>query len=263
MTNSLENLVNLIPEPVYFNPPNFLPVVLLNHPVNGETDKFDHRFSGTDSPETFEKNLKTQPHDWHYRTKEIEYKINSNGYRSLEWKDIDWKEAVVIFGCSNVLGIGLAEDETISHQLSLLMDRPVVNLGGPGVSFDFSFYNSIILSEYYPTPYAVIDLWTGTDRCTYFDKTEIKNCGIWEEHPYFTEYIKNDTHSMLRAKFISMANKNLWKSRCRYYSASFFDRSAYYTDSDWLQIDNQARDLIHPGRKNAKDMARLIARNIS
>jgi hypothetical protein len=262
MTNSLENLVNVIPDPKYFNPPNFLPVVMLNH-ANSETNELDARFSGTDSPSLFEQNLKTQPEDWHYRTKHIEYKINSSGYRTEEWSNIDWKEAVVILGCSNVLGIGLADDETISHQLSFLIDRPVINLGAPGVSFDFSFYNSIILSEYYPTPYAVVDLWTGTDRCTYFDKIDIKHCGIWEQHPYFKEYIRNDTHSMLRAKFVGMANKNLWKSRCRYYSASFFDRSAYYTDSDWIEIDNQARDLIHPGRNNSKDMARLIAKNIN
>ena len=31
----------------------------------------------------------------------------------------------------------------------------------------------------------------------------------------------------------------------------------------WIEIDNQARDLIHPGRKNAKDMARLIAKNVN
>jgi hypothetical protein len=262
MTNSLENLVNVIPDPTYFNPPNFLPVVMLNH-ANLETNELDARFSGTDSPSLFEQNLKIQPEDWHYRTKHIEYKINSSGYRTEEWSNIDWKESVVMLGCSNVLGIGLADDETISHQLSFLIDRPVINLGAPGVSFDFSFYNSIILSEYYPTPYAVVDLWTGTDRCTYFDKIDIKHCGIWEQHPYFKEYIRNDTHSMLRAKFVGMANKNLWKPRCRYYSASFFDRSAYYTDSDWIEIDNQARDLIHPGRNNSKDMARLIAKNIN
>jgi hypothetical protein len=261
------NLHNLISTPWYFNMPKFLPVQMLMFPDNSEESTYDKRskkFSGTDSPDLFEKNLKIQPPSWHYRTKEIIYNANSNGYRAPEWKDVDWGESVVVFGCSNVTGIGLAEDETVTHYLSQVLNRPVINLGAPGTSMEFSLYNSAILSENYPMPYAVIQIWTGIDRCTYFDKHEPVSCGIWDtDHHYFKAYAKNDTHSLVQAKFIEMTSRNMWKGKTQYYSASYFDRVAYYTNSDWIEIDNRARDLVHPGRDNSKEMALLIADNLS
>lgn len=247
--------------PAYSLGRQFFPINVLTH--RGKMFKFTNDFASYDSPHLFKKSLKSQPEDWHYRKKIVKYVTNSDGYRAPEWNTVDWKESVVIFGCSNVMGIGLAEDETISSQLSKISQRPVINFGAPSTAMDFSFYNSVILSENHPIPYAVIQIWTGIDRCSHFEKNSILSCGIWEQSLYFKEYVRNSYHPAVTAKMISLASKNLWKDRCRYYSASFYEDTAYYLDCAYLRIDNQARDLLHPGRENAREMAELIFKNIS
>jgi hypothetical protein len=261
------NIGPIIPTPQYFNLPNFLPIQMLMYPDSSPESTHDNqskKFSGTDSPELFKQNLKTQSLDWHYRTKEIIYNVNSSGYRAPEWKDVDWNAAVVVFGCSNVAGIGVAEDETVTYYLGQLLNRPVINLGAPGSSIEFSVYNSAILAESYPVPYAVIQIWSGVDRCTHFSKDLAWHCGPWDtKHHYFKSYVKNDTHSLVRAKFLEMISRNLWKGKTKYYSASYFNKVAHYTNSEYLEIDNDARDLLHPGRHCNLKMAELIAANIN
>ena len=245
------------PLPSYFNPPDFLP----NHFLENIADP---RFSNFDTEKRYRKNLKSQPDDWHYRTKEVLYQTNSKGYRAPEWDKINWGRAVVILGCSNVTGIGLAEDETISHQLSLMLNRPVINLGVPASSIECSFYNSVILAESYPTPYAVVNIWTNTDRAIYFHKNHKEDLGIWTpQNPFFKEFIRDPLHPFMQARFIAMASRQMWKDKSRYFSASFFEDAAHYMQCDYIDIDNGARDLVHPGRKNAIEMASLIAQNIS
>ena len=257
----MDKPIGAVDIPGYIDFPNFLPTRILCH--KDQKGNITDRFADFDSPELYQMNLKKTPPDWHYRNKEVTYIMNSNGYRAPEWKDMDWQESVVIFGCSNVAGIGLAEDETIHHYLSTILNRPVIAIGAPGASINFCFYNSVILSECYPEPYAVIQLWSTLDRCTSFSGEEIINGGPWDDdNKFFREYNETDYNPPIHAKLTSIASKNLWKDRCRYYSASYFDRTAYYTDCEHVEIDNEARDLLHPGRKNSITMAKLIAENI-
>jgi hypothetical protein len=249
--------------PEYYKPPYFFPINVMTH-TDPKTGKIDTNFADFDDPARFARSLASQPSDWHYRNKTIKYKMNSSGYRCPEWKDINWKEAVVLFGCSNVMGIGLAEDETIDYHVSQMLSRPVINLGAPGSGIDFSFYNSLILAENYPTPWSVVQIWTGVDRCTYFNEGFLSRCGIWDaKHHFFKEFAKDEYHSIVQAKLLSVASKQIWAERTRYFSTSFFDMTAYFTGCKDIDIDNQARDLLHPGRNSARQMAEHIVSNIS
>ncbi len=249
--------------PAYVSNYKFLKASLLTYEeIVDNTVTHTNKFSSYDSLKLLEENLKTQPADWHYRTKQITYKCNSNGYRSDEWNSINWKKAVVIFGCSCTVGVGLAEDETITHQLSNILNRPVVNIGVSASSMQFSFINSVLLSKNFPTPYAVVQLWTNVDRFTLFKEQQIEHLGPWDTAEIYKEFVNYPYHALTEATYISTASKELWKNRCRYYSASFFNQTAYYTESDWIEIDNKARDLVHPGRNSARNMAELIAKNI-
>lgn len=96
----------------------------------------DKCWSGTDTKKLYESNLKKQPKNWYYRNNNVRYTINSNGYRTYEFKDINWKNSVIIFGCSQVFGIGLDDEYTISNQLSKLIKCPVINMGMGGVVND-------------------------------------------------------------------------------------------------------------------------------
>lgn len=252
------NLVNANPIPGYFNPPNFLPIFYLEDWNNNE-------YSTYDTKKRFEDNLKAKGNKWHYARTKVYYNNNKDGYRAPEWNTVDWANSVVVFGCSNVTGIGLAEEETITSQLSKMINRPVINLGAPSTSIDFSFFNSLILAEKYPTPYAVVHLWTSIDRFTRFRQTEMEHLGIWnyEKDNFYTDYVSDTYQTIMNGKMISMASRNLWKDKSRYYAASFFDITAHYMECDRIEVDNEARDLLHPGRLKAAETAQLIAENIT
>jgi hypothetical protein len=254
--------------PLYFTEFPMLKASLLTHidealTVEHKRDIHTNKFSSYDSLKLFDNNSKTQPSDWHYRTKEVTYQCNSNGYRAKEWGEIDWTNAVIVFGCSCTVGVGLAEDETISYYLEQITKRPVVNMGVSASSMQFSFINSTLLAKNFPTPYAVVQLWTNIDRYTIFKEQIIDHIGPWDDNKFYNEIIMNPHQSMLTAAYTSIASRELWKNKCKYYSASFFEPTAHYTESDWVYIDNQARDLVHPGRNSARHMAELIAKNIS
>ena len=265
LRRNMYKLLNASPLPDYVTDYKFLKSLILNYADDATPGHqiYSNKFTSYDSPALFEKNLQTQPDDWHYRSKEVTYACNLNGYRADEWHLIDWQNAVVVFGCSCTLGVGLAEDETVTAQLSKMLNRPVVNMGASASSMQFSFINSTLLSKYFPTPYAVVNLWTNIDRFTIFKDYKIDHAGPWDDTAMYKEYATNIHHSMTEASYISIASRELWKNRCKYYSASFFDQTAHYTESAWIEIDNQARDLTHPGRISSKKMARLISRNIA
>lgn len=127
-------------------------------------DKPGKYFGYTDSKEVFEQNLKTQSPDWRWRTEKVEYNINSQGYRAPEWNSIDWNNSVLFFGCSYVYGIGINAEQTCPHQLSLLLDNPVVNLGCPGGSPMFQWINTTLLKSHDIKPKAAIYYWPHPQR---------------------------------------------------------------------------------------------------
>jgi hypothetical protein len=122
-------------------------------------------FGYSDSEELFKKNLKRMPEDWVWRNKQILYTHNSQGYRAPEWKDVDWNNSVLVFGCSFVYGVGIRREETCTKNLSDLLKMPVINLGCNGSSPLFQWVNSTILrSEYNVKPKAVIYYWPYSQR---------------------------------------------------------------------------------------------------
>lgn len=192
------------------------------------------------------------------------YKLNSHGYRTQEFDDIDWKNAVVIFGCSNVYGVGLEEDETICSQLSKEIDRPVVNMGVPGSSMQYSLYNSVILNEFYPTPYAVIQIWTMPERTMTFSRYNINGYGTWniEKNNYMDLWSKNKTNVEVSALFCSMISKQIWESKTNYNEISFFPKTSYLLKCSFIRTIDVARDNLHPGVKTAKKTALKIKENL-
>lgn len=64
------------------------------------------------------------------KTKKIHYKLNSKGYRDVEWTDADLNDSIWCVGHSDVFGIGVHERETWAR----LVDG--VNLGIAGAGWD-------------------------------------------------------------------------------------------------------------------------------
>jgi hypothetical protein len=229
-------------------------------PVDYKIDKY---FSGTDTKKLFKENLKTQPDDWIYRNRKITYTLNSRGYRTNEFKKIDWANSIVVFGCSNVFGIGLDDQDTICKQLEKITGIPVVNMGVGGSSITFSLHNAIILRDGYPTPKAVVNLWPGPDRTVYYYKNKVENCGVWNAVPngYMDVWTSDESHGMTHALLASITSKHLW-ANTSYYEASFWMENSKLMNCDFLLFLDYARDLSHPGIKTSQAVAEQIAKNI-
>ena len=197
-----------------------------------------------------------------------EYKLNSNGYRTNEFKDIDWKESVVIFGCSMVFGEGLDEEQTISYQLSNIINRPVINMGSIGTSIQFSLYNAVVLKENFPTPKAVINLWTEIGRLTAFSTPKAKHYGAWNipEGSFGDMWIQDVSHCEVNAKFAQIISKQFWKD-ANYFEATFFKATRKALKCPHLRghlnSTDYARDNKHPGPLATAAVANRLAKELS
>jgi hypothetical protein len=240
----------------------------LKLPTYLEYGKLLPYFLSKEEKDEYESNKTRLGKDWHYFSKEIQYNLNNDFYRTAEWNQINWKESIVVFGCSHVFGEGLAEDETLVHQLSLLTDRPVINLGQSGTSTVFSWHNSLKLFEKFGKPYAVVQLWTDHSRFLYYDYDEIKRVGFWsggrwdnfntDMKTLYRIWNKNDLHSQMFFKNEALACKTFWSSCTRYYEASFFKDTAELINAVYIDKLDDARDLIHSGVLTHASAARVI-----
>ena len=129
-------------------------------------------FEPSDTEYLYEANLKRQPDTWYYRTHTVTYTWNSNGYRAPEWPEVAWADSYVILGCSHVVGIGVAYEDTLGEQLSRLLGAPVVNLGIGGSSSQLMLANSLRLIDAGIRPKGVITVEPQLERAVYWQGLE-------------------------------------------------------------------------------------------
>lgn len=216
----------------------------------------EERFFGSgDTQKTFRKNTKKLPKDWIYRTKEITYKNNEGGFRTKPFNKINWEEAVVVFGCSFVYGVGLAEEDTLCYILENKLGREVINLGIPGSAVDLNHYNSMILHENFPRPKAIVHCWTSLFRYTDFHDDQIITAT-----PFTNFDLKINWGE--KSKFFVHSDRIVWRNKVVYKEYSFFEESYKELDVPSLDIVDQARELKHPGILTNQLAAERIAKDL-
>ena len=224
-------------------------------------------FNGSDTEKLFNHNLSMQPPSWYYRTHPVKYTTNSNGYRTNEFDEIDWENSVVLIGCSTTFGIGIDDKDTISSQLSRLISLPVINMGIGGSSIQAALHNSTILRNSYPTPKAVVNIWTEYNRTLYYHQQKVQHLGPWGDNDdqgsrYLKEWTADDSHGRSHALLASKISKLLWEST-KYYECSFFPTSAKILGCRQLYYKDRARDVMHPGIITNARAANIIANGIN
>lgn len=225
----------------------------------------DKNFTGSDTKELFETNLKTQEDNWVYRTQPINYSVNSSGYRTKEFKNVDWANSIVVFGCSVVFGTGVDNQHTIPAMIEQQSGIPTINMGIGGSSMMSSFHNSLILNQRYPTPRAIVHLWTDYSRTVYYYKKHVEHYGVWdiEDNNYIHHWNKDEEHAKCQALFVQMASHQIWNRRTRYYEASLFSATQKLLGCDKINDSyDKARDLMHNGIKTNEKAARQILNNL-
>jgi hypothetical protein len=242
-----------------------------NNLVYNYEDKIDGGFtldfSGSDTKELFEQNLKTEPDNWYYRTHEVKYTLNSLGYRTKEFDDIDWKESIVVFGCSYVFADGVPDEHTIPYFLEKLSGRPVINMGMGGSSIQTVLHNSIILNDSkYPTPKAIVNIWTNLNRYQLYRNNSTDHMGEWDR--LNQEFGKKENLLSFNLMNIKMI-RNLWKNKTIYYEATLFGGEKLINRLDkviyceYFEYDGGlARDLGHNGPVKNLEIARGIYKKI-
>jgi hypothetical protein len=194
----------------------------------------------------------------------IFYQLNNDLYRTHEFSSVEWRESIVVFGCSTVFGLGLTEKETITSCLERITNRPVINMGVCGSSMQFSLYNSVILRNYYPLPKAVVHIWTSTARCTRFSNDKIFNYGAWNSNePLMMNWASDQTNVQVHAKMTQLISKHLWPNDVKYHELTFFKDTAECLNITHLNGIDLSLDNTHPGKETAQITAECIAKDLS
>jgi hypothetical protein len=133
-----------------------------------------------------------------------------------------------------------------------------------GSSVHFSAYNNILLKKNFPTPWAVINLWTAPTRITVFQPNKVKLVGPWNHRefaPHLDSWNSNELNRDTQVYFHCESTRLLWNDT-RYYHASMFPYMSELLSVDNIRSTDHARDLTHPGRETAKRIAQMISEKI-
>lgn len=230
-------------------------------PVRCESDG---QWCASDDYNTYQKNLQELPQDWYYRHNPVRYKVNSRQYRTQEFDTIDWANSIVLLGCSHAYGVGVDEEHTISHFLQQMTGKFVVNLGVPGCSNNFILNNSMILSAGYPTPLAVIHMYTSVNRTTYYKEDTLINHGSWtlhEDDPYMKQWAEDGTHAEIETLMASKIINEVWKNKTKLIEATNFTGTHSLLKCEYLKrkfFKDYARDRMHFGFESTKKIAEQL-----
>jgi hypothetical protein len=157
------------------------------------TDRRFELFTGSDSEELLEKNLKEKPSNWYYRTNTISYKRNLNGHRCKNISDVDLNNYILTVGCSHTEGIGLNVENTYSHVLSNKLNTDYYNLGIGGGGIDLIEYNLLTwFSTITKQPKLVVVQWPDLSRYLtklHKDDQEIVPVGAWRQERVISNFM--------------------------------------------------------------------------
>lgn len=185
----------------------------------------------------------------------VKYNTNYMNYRCPEFEEIPWADSIVVFGCSNVFGIGLEEKNTLCYRIQDILDIPVVNLGAPSSSMKFSLDNSILLKKNFGSPLAVLFVWTHHSRSTIYNK-EIAHVGPWNlsDHKNLLSAENSETSALLTYE----ASKMIWKDSVNIHSSFFYDTSELLEIPVLPKLD-LALDGQHPGRNTILESSKILS----
>lgn len=157
---------------------------------------------------------------------DVQYRFNTLGYRSRECTPVADGETlgVVVIGASEILGIGVPQDATVSAVFAALLgqhlDRPVVdwNFGIGGTSPD---YMTRMLVSVLPVlrPSVVLMVFPHSARREHIDvdgKVWMFNNGLGSQRRLATRLLEPDRHALVQAS-LSLASEandavNLYKN---------------------------------------------------
>jgi hypothetical protein len=213
-------------------------------------------FCSCDSQGRLKEILKYQPSNWYYRHNKVKYTLNSEGYRTKEFDEIDWENSIVMFGCSHVFGTGNDDSSTIPVLLENMLGIPVINMGINAASIKTISHNSLSLYNSYKTPKMVIFGWTSLSRKGLYSTHNVETTG----HIFNSQEEVED--AVLTNFLLVNLTKTLWENKCPLYEFSFFKNTAQLLKCDYYKNVDLARDDVHYGIKSHHIISKKIYNKI-
>lgn len=217
-------------------------------------------FESIDSVENYMLKSNVLQDKFEHKDKSIQYTLNSQGYRTKEFSDINWSESVLFFGCSWVFGVGVDDNDTLASLFSKQTGIDSVNLGMPSVSNWFTVKNCEILNQYNIKPKAVINLMTYPMRHTIFkDNNKQSHIGKWatnDEKVIYDMFTQDNTSPNFYSAFCKRLIDSYFECPVLHYAVdkpcADYLNIPFLIDivgSDYFwDISNRARDRQHQGR---------------
>jgi hypothetical protein len=243
---------------------------------NKKQNYYHFKFCDSDDEKNFMKNLHLQPKDWYYAHNDVTYTVNSLGYRTKNFNEIDWENSIVMFGCSHIFGVGVDDEHTVPYFLEKLIGIPVINMGCGGTGIQYTLHNSLILKDSnFPAPRGVICCWHDLLRYHTYSEKFIKKYGAWNFCETSVDF-KNASNliafNLMNIKMI----RNLWNSQTNYFEfclkqdtfklikqISNFNCKHYNRGLFKINYKNLARDLLHYGKDVNYWTAEQIAKDFT
>jgi hypothetical protein len=228
----------------------------LPHYCFGDTRDFHH------------KNIVSQPKDWPWRSRVVNYTLNTQGFRCPEFDSIDWANSIVCFGCSMTFGMGVDDSDTWVSQLGRELNCNTVNLGWPGASPSFMWANSIELARAGIQPRAVVYYWPEPSRVSEFIRSQqVYNWGIWDEQKQTRPWegslgkcwVEKDYHARTMARYQIASIK--WSCPTVHLTWAFDGQFEGLAEHLHI-LEDRARDLGHPGPYSQGQFARQVSSRI-
>lgn len=214
-----------------------------------------------DTEERYNNNIKKHKNKSY---KDLTYIINNQGFRIDT--DIEEKEdpnSIITLGCSITFGVGVEKNSTWPYIIENYTGRKVYNLGVPGGSMD-TFYR--LLKYWLPILKSKNILILGhpgarREFYSYKDKWLLlgANCLV----PFTSTAFGDDEDRLILlngTEFWLNEQKNLDAMK---YLASQHDSRLHYITQNGLKIDNEARDLEHPGKNYHSNVAELFKEKVN
>lgn len=240
--------------------------------LNGILIDNEHRVNewmGPDSLKKYEQSLKRMPDDWVWRNKKIIYQVNGHGYRcDKDFDEVDWESSIVVFGCSNVFGVGVDAENTLSGHIQRMTGINTVNLGLPHASVMriwsllTDFLNSGI------KPKAIVTVWPDPNR--FLEILPNKKLVDWsagnittpDDHPSSFGWVTHEYQGVGFSKRAINSSKVMCKD-IPYFDYSWFSvPDIDITDLAIKYYVDNARDCIHPGIGTLRKWAEHIVNDM-
>lgn len=228
--------------------------------IGNENTNFCYLWEHPGAEKQFQNDLESMPPDWHFRTAEITYKLNSLGHRSKELEEVDLDNYILFTGCSHTEGVGMPVELTYPQLLANKLNCDYYNLALGATGIDVVLHNlAIWFSAIEKKPKAVIIQWPDFTRLITGTASNLQPRGLWNSNDDYNKFVnlgidleffeakKVMTHHLIQAMI---------KVPVVYFG---LQKVVPFDDNTIIgPFIDKARDLSHPGIESHKQFAELL-----